>query len=112
MERGSCRKTAGRREVLKSAGCAPILSYALQQIHQFLTLGEEFAMQHADTEYLGEWDEDLKTAVLDLIAPEERLRGLSPEDRLRGLPPEDRLRGLSDEELERLRQLLEQKRDG
>lgn len=59
-------------------------------------------MQHAETEYLGEWTEDLKTAVLELIPPEDRLRGLSPEDRLRGL---------SDEELDRLRELLARKED-
>ena len=68
-------------------------------------------MQHAETEYLGEWTEDLKTAVLELIPPEDRLRGLSPEDRLRGLPPEDRLRGLTEEELDRLRELLARKED-
>jgi hypothetical protein len=74
----------------------------LQQIQQFRTLGEGFAMQHTDTEYLGELEEDLKTAVLEAIPP---------EDRLRGLPPEDRLRGLTPEELSRLRELLERQRD-
>ena len=84
---------------MTGAGCGPIISYAQQQqIHQFLTLGEDFAMQHTDTQYLGEWDEDLKTAVLELIPPEDRLRGLTPEDRLRGLAAEDRLRGLAAED--------------
>jgi hypothetical protein len=90
----------------------------LQQIQQFRHLGEEFAMQHKDSEYLGELEEELQTAVLEAIPPERRLRGLPPEDRLRGLPPEDRLRGLppeerlkglSQEELDRLRELLKPK---
>jgi hypothetical protein len=108
-------------KALTGAGSGPILAFALQQIHEFLALGEDFAMQYSGTEYLGEWNEELKTAVLELIPPEERLRGLSPEERLRGLSPEERLRGLSpeerirglsDEELDRLRELLEQRRDG
>lgn len=121
---------AGIMKALRGTDCGPLLSYAMQQIQQFATLGKEFAMQHTETEYLGEWTEDLKTAVLELIPPQDRLRGLSPEDlrkifspeellrglppedRLRGLPPEDRLRGLSDEELDQLRELLEQKREG
>ena len=36
---------------------------------------------------------------LDVLPPEERLRGMSPEDRLRGMSPEERLRGMSPEEL-------------
>jgi hypothetical protein len=109
---------------LKDAGQVPLICYALQQVHQFCTLGEEFAMQHADTECLEEVDGDLRTALLELfqpenpvftlddlrgvypleellrgLPPEDRLRGLPPEDRLRGLPPEDRLRGLSAEDV-------------
>jgi hypothetical protein len=77
-------------------------------------------MQHAETEYLGVLDEDMKTAILQLfkpeelaraLPPEERIRGLPPEERIRGLPPEERLSGLSEEELDRLRELLEQRRD-
>jgi hypothetical protein len=90
-------------KALKDAGQAPLLYYTLQQVHQFFTLGEDFAMQHTDTEYLGELDDELTTAVLELIPPEKRLRGLSPEDRLRGL---------SDDELDRLRELLARQEDG
>ena len=90
-------------KALTGAGSGPVFAYALQQIHEFLALGEDFAMQYAGTEYLGEWNEELKTAVLELIPPEERLRGLSPEDRLRGL---------TEEELNRMRELLERKRGG
>ena len=48
-----------------------LLCYTLQQIEQFRSLGEEFAMQHADTEYMGELEEELQTAVLEAI-PVER----------------------------------------
>lgn len=107
-------------QALKGTGCVPLLTYILQQIQQFRRSGEDFAMQHTDTQYLGQIEEDLKTAVLEGmppadrvrgLSPEDLLRGLSPEDRLRGLPPEDRLRGLSKEDLTRLRQLLEHDRD-
>ncbi len=37
-------------------------------------------MQHADTEYMGELEEKLQTAVLETIPVEKRLRGLSPEE--------------------------------
>jgi len=55
------------------------------------------------------------------LPPEERLRGLPPEERVRGLPPEelvrslrpeDRLLGLSNEELVRLKDLLERRTSG
>jgi hypothetical protein len=79
---------------LRRTGHAALLHYVLQQVGQFRSLGEDFAMQHADTEYLGELEEELQTAVLETIPVEKRLRGLPPEERLRGLPPEERLRGL------------------
>ena len=91
----------------------------LQQVQQFRSLGEDFAMQHKDSEYLGEVEEELQTAVLEAIPAEKRLRGLPPEERVRGLPPEVRVRGLSPEELlgglseeqaARLRELLERRR--
>ena len=75
-----------------------LLCYTLQQIEQFRSLGEEFAMQHADTETMGELEEELQTAVLEAIPVERRLRGLAAEERLRGLPAEERLRGLAAEE--------------
>ena len=105
-----------------------LLCYTLQQIEQFRSLGEEFAMQHADTEYMGELEEELQTAVLEAIPVERRLRGLAAEERLRGLSSEEVLRrftprevlgrftpeelagGLSDEQAERLRELLGQKK--
>ena len=46
------------------------------------------------------------------MTPEERMRGLPPEDLLRRLRPEDRLLGLSDEELVRLKDLLERRISG
>jgi hypothetical protein len=102
------------------ADSGPLLAYALLQVHEFLALGEDFAMQYTGTEYLGVWNEELKTAVLELIPPEDRLRGLSAEDRLRGLSAEDRLRGLSAEdvvkglsepELARVRKMLGRDQD-
>ena len=75
-----------------------LLCYTLQQIEQFRSLGDEFVMQHADTEYMGELEEELQTAVLEAIPVERRLRGLPAEERLRGLPAEERLRGLPAEE--------------
>ena len=84
---------------LTRTGHDRLLWYALQQIEQFRKMGREFAMQHADTEYMGDLEEELQTAVLETIPVEKRLRGLPPEERLRGLPPEERLRGLSPEEV-------------
>ena len=95
-----------------------LLCYTLQQIEQFRSLGEEFAMQHTDTETIGELEEELQTAVLEAIPVERRLRGLPAEERLRGLSPEEVLRrftpeqvagGLSDEQATRLRELLERR---
>jgi len=86
-----------------------LLCYTLQQIEQFRSLGEEFAMQHADTEYMGELEEELQTAVLEAIPVERRLRGLPAEERLRGLSPEEVAGGLSDEQAARLRELLERR---
>jgi hypothetical protein len=85
------------------------LCYTLQQIEQFRSLGEEFVMQHADTEYMGELEEELQTAVLEAIPVERRLRGLPAEERLRGLSPEEVAGGLSDEQAARLRELLERR---
>jgi hypothetical protein len=84
-----------------------LLCYTLQQIEQFRSLGEEFAMQHADTETMGELEEELQTAVLEAIPVERRLRGLSPEEVLRRFTPEQVAGGLSDEQAARLRELLE-----
>ncbi len=67
-------------------------------------------MQHKDSEYLGEVEEELQTAVLEAIPAEKRLRGLPPEARVRGLSPEELLDGLSEEQAARLRELLERRR--
>ena len=87
-----------------------LLYYMLQQVQQFRSLGEDFAMQHKDSEYLGEVEEELQTAVLEAIPAEKRLRGLPPEARVRGLSPEELLGGLSEEQAARLRELLERRR--
>ena len=87
-----------------------MLYYMLQQVQQFRSLGEDFAMQHKDSEYLGEVEEELQTAVLEAIPAEKRLRGLPPEARVRGLSLEELLGGLSEEQAARLRELLERRR--
>ena len=97
--------------LLRNTGHAGLLASTLQQIQQFLTLGEDFAMQHTDTEYLGELTEELQAAVLQGIPVEKRLEGLSPEDRVRGLSPEELAAGLTPEQAARLRELLERKLD-
>jgi hypothetical protein len=101
---------------LTRTGHVALLYYMLQQVQQFRSLGEDFAMQHKDSEYLGEVEEELQTAVLEAIPAEKRVRGLLPEERLRGLPPERRglppknACGLSEEQAARLRELLERRR--
>jgi len=49
-------------EQLRATDHAALLSYVLQQIHQFRTLGEDFAMQHTDSELLGQVEEELQAA--------------------------------------------------
>jgi hypothetical protein len=85
-------------EQLTHTGHVALLYYMLQQVQQFRSLGEDFAMQHKDSEYLGEVEEELLTTVLEAIPAEKRVRGLPPEDRLRGLDPEELLRGLGPED--------------
>jgi hypothetical protein len=69
-------------------------------------MGEEFAMQHTDTEHLGEVEEELQAAVLAAIPAEKRLQGLSAEDRVQGLSLEERTAGLSEEQLAELQDML------
>jgi hypothetical protein len=114
---------------LMRSGHGVLLGYMLQQVQQFLSLGEAFAMQHTGSEYMTEVEDELLTSVLESIPPERRLQGLSPERRLqglspqefqellralplqellRGLAPEERLQGLAPEE--RLRGLAPEER--
>jgi hypothetical protein len=86
-------------EQLTHTGHVDLLCYMWQQVQQFRKFGKGFAMQHKDSEYLDEVEAELRTAVLEAIPPEERLRGLLPEERLRGLPPNQRMRGVSFDEL-------------
>ena len=91
-----------RGRIMERLGDAdePLVRYVAQQVHQFRT-EKDFALQHADSEYLEEMEDDLLTKILEWVPAERRLRGLSPEERLAGL---------SDEEAARLRELLEQRR--
>jgi len=123
-------------EELNRTGHGALLCYVLQQVRQFRKLGEDFAMQHKDSEYLGQLSEELEAAVLETIPPErvlrrytpdevlrrytpdevlrrytpdEVLRRYTPEQRLRGMSAEDVAGGLNDEELARLRDILERR---
>ena len=82
----------------------------LQQIQQFRRLGEDFAMQHTDTQYLEPLEEDLLTSVIQAAPVEKRLVGLSAEEVLRRFTPEQVAAGLTDEQAARLRELLERKK--
>ena len=61
---------------LTHTGHADLLYYMLQQIQQFRKFGEDFAMQHKDSEYLGEVEEELQMAVLEAIPAERYARRL------------------------------------
>jgi len=89
-----------------------LLCYTLQQVEQLRSMGEDFVMQHADTEYMGGLEEELQTAVLETIPVEKRLWGLSPEDVLQRFTPEQVAGGLSDEQAACLRELLERRQRG
>jgi hypothetical protein len=108
-------------EQLRQGGYTQLVVYLTQQIQQFQLRREEFAMQHLGTE------DELKHVLRQILAsmsPEERLETLSeeerrkilatlpPEERLEGLSEEERLKGLTPEQLEHLRQLLQQPRPG
>jgi hypothetical protein len=74
--------------------------YMVQQVRQFRD-EEDFAMQQALSETLEQFDEELVTRMLEELPAERRLRGL---------PLEERLAGLSDEDVARLRELLDRKK--
>ncbi len=59
-------------EGLTSSGHGALLWYMVQQIHQFRSLGEGFAMQHKDSQYLGEVEGELVVSVLNEM-PEDIL---------------------------------------
>jgi hypothetical protein len=93
---------------LRERGHELLLCYVLQQVACFRKRGREFAMQHADTEYLDEVEDELQ-AILAGMPVETRLRGVPPEERLRGLTPEELAEGLNAEQAARLRELLERR---
>ena len=60
-----------------------LIDYMLQQIQQFDSQGEGFAMQHGLSDSLQEMrevEEDLLTKILAVVPAERRLRGFSPEE--------------------------------
>ena len=83
---------------LWSRGHTEVLAFVLQQVQQFRTLGEGFAMQHAETKQMRILEDELLMNLPEATPAEKRLQGLSPQDRVRGLSPEDRVQGLSPED--------------
>ncbi len=123
--------------VLRDGGYTELVVYLAQQVQQFHSLGEEFAMQHLGAEKdlakvmreiyesmspkerleVFGTDPRLEKSLspeerLEGISAEERLQSLSPDERLKGLSPEERLQGLTPEQLEQLRRLLQQPPSG
>ena len=76
------------------------LAALVQQVQQFRD-EEDFAMQQVLMETLEQFDEEL-------VSPD--VEELPAERRLRGLPLEERLAGLNDEDVARLRELLDRKK--
>jgi hypothetical protein len=127
---------------LQRGGYTQLVVYLTQQIQQFQLRREEFAMQHLGTEdelkhvlrqilaamtpeeRLETLSDEERRQILAAMTPEERLEGMSeeerrevlaampPEERLEGLSEEERLKGLTPEQLEHMRQLLQQRRPG
>ena len=94
---------------LTHTGHLDLLCYMLQQVQQFRKFGEDFAMQHKDSEYLDEVEAELRTAVLEAMPPEERLRGLPPNERLRGVSFEELVFDLNEDQVAQLREALERR---
>jgi hypothetical protein len=86
---------AGTYDTLQQGGYTEMVTYLAQQIHLFRQLGKEFAMQHLGSE-------ELQRVWRDILAD------TPAEERLEGLSAEEVLKGLSREQLERLRQLLQE----
>ncbi len=84
----------------KGHGALAHYHYMVQQVQQFRD-EEDFAMQQALSETLEQFDEELVTRMLEELPAERRLRGL---------PLEERLAGLTDEDVARLRELLDRKK--
>jgi hypothetical protein len=109
------RDRRGIMQQLQEAGYGNLLSYVLQQIEQFKQAGEQFMIQHKDTETMEEIGRAVRAHVFETASPDELLevlRRVPVEERLRGIPADeldDALAGLSKEELARLRELVERR---
>jgi hypothetical protein len=84
----------------------------LQQIEQFKKAGEEFMIQHTDTEIMEEIDKAVREQVIATCTPEERLRGIPVEELLRHISLKDAVAKLSQQELVQLRELIERRTNG
>jgi hypothetical protein len=94
---------------------APLSDLAQYLLHVILSSQEiRKIMDPAKLKGLPELTQDievLKERFLSRLTPEERLRGISTQERLHGIPPEERILGLTPEELDRLRALLNQRKN-
>ena len=90
-------------EELTRTGHEAVLWYMVQQVRQFRSLGEDFAMQHAYSEDIAKVEEELLSKILEQTPAERRVQGLSIEERLAGLSDEDAAA--------RLQEYLDRKRD-
>ncbi|MGH7202121.1 MAG: hypothetical protein ACREJB_16065, partial [Planctomycetaceae bacterium] len=70
-------------EELSTGGHEIVLQYVMQQVQQFHTLGEGFAMQHTETQQMDRLLQEYRKKFLEQLSSEERLEGLSPEEILR-----------------------------
>jgi hypothetical protein len=101
------RDRRGIMQQLQEAGYGDLLSYVLQQIEQFKQVGEQFMIQHKDTEVMDDTARDFVELALKIASPADRLRGIPADEVLRHISLEDLVAGLSQEELTRLREIIE-----
>jgi hypothetical protein len=97
---------------LTAGGYQELVVYMMQQIEQFHSAGEKFAMQHMGTKEMEKLRRELWRAVAKEMAPrelvEELRETLSPEELATALSPEELAAALPPEQRERLRALLQQ----
>jgi hypothetical protein len=105
----------GKEFAMQHLGTEDELKHVLREIVASMSPEERLAGLSAEEVLQGltPQHDELKHVLREIVAampPEERLEGLSAQERLEGLSAEERLRGLAPEQLEHLRQLLEQRR--
>lgn len=103
MNRVCLRDPESIIDELTAAGAVDLLSFALQRIKQFDRLGENFSMQHTQTEEMARFREsvleDMPPEWVEGIPVERRLQGIPAERRLQGIPTDQRLQDVPVDEL-------------